>query len=391
MKNPILVWVYKFLKEKKKALKKKIEEHQATQSGNTLTWSYHKFHFDQVIQVMMIYTFTHLFHIVVKLSISGWTIGLFNISFTNSEYTFCLYISGLCSLWQRCIFLINFDIFLRKIFWIVYFSSPFNEEVILWRLEMMLSLFKGDNIPEIDSTPSFDQVLVTFNIYFQIYPYFQYKVHKWTVVSKFQNSRNCGFSVVASAEDGGSPGGSLEGAGGGGSKVSWPLWRLSCWQWGHWNVYVGHHTVIVEVGSKMALLFPPFGGLTLSWEEYFCCNWSFLLCSCVSHQLWPWILSSYPVLLGQFFLSDSLQELNSHPSFEAFVISESLTLCKTHPEHGTTLHHLKTLTGDLKGAFLKRPSQFSTPKRKTAFWYQSVSAWLASKRKHSWPLYFRVC
>ena len=158
---------------------------------------------------------------------------------------------------------------MKKMLWIVYFSSPSNEEVILWRLEMMLSLFKGDNIPEIDSTPSFDQVLVTFNIYFQIYPYFQYKVHKWTVVSKFQNSRNCGFSVVASAEDGGSPGGSLEGAGGGGSKVSWPLWRLSCWQWGHWNVYVGHHTVIVEVGSRMALLFPPFGGLTLSWEEYF--------------------------------------------------------------------------------------------------------------------------
>lgn len=28
---------------------KKIEEHQATQSGNILTWSCHKFHFDQVI------------------------------------------------------------------------------------------------------------------------------------------------------------------------------------------------------------------------------------------------------------------------------------------------------------------------------------------------------
>ena len=124
MKNPILVWVYKFLKEKKKVLKK-IEEHQATQSGNTLTWSCHKFHFDQVIHFMMIYTFTHLFHIVVKLSICGWTIGLFNISFTNSEYTFCLYISGLCSLWQRCIFLINFDIFLKKMLWIVYFSSSF--------------------------------------------------------------------------------------------------------------------------------------------------------------------------------------------------------------------------------------------------------------------------
>ena len=84
---------------------------------------------------------------------------------------------------------------------------------------MMLSLFKGDNIPEIDSTPSFDQVLVTFNIYFQIYPCFQYKMHYWTVVSKIQNSRNCGFWEVASAENGGSPGGSLEGAGGGGSEV----------------------------------------------------------------------------------------------------------------------------------------------------------------------------
>ena len=124
---------------------------------------------------------------------------------------------------------------------------------------------------------------------------------------------------------------------------------------------------------------------------FFCSNWSFLLCSCVSHQLWPWILSSYPVLLWQFFLSDSLQELNSHPSFEAFVISESLTLCRTHPEHGKTLHHLKTLTGNLKGAFLKRPSQFSITKRKTAFWYKSVSAWLASKRKHSWPLYSLSC
>ena len=84
---------------------------------------------------------------------------------------------------------------------------------------MMLSLFKGDNIPEIDSTPSFDQVLVTFNIYFQIYPYFQSKMHNWNVVSKIQNSRNCGFWEVASAENGGSPGGSLEGAGGGGSEV----------------------------------------------------------------------------------------------------------------------------------------------------------------------------
>ena len=73
------------------------------------------------------------------------------------------------------------------------------------------------------------------------------------------------------------------------------------------------------------------------------------------------------------------------------VISESLTLCKTHPEHGKTLHHLKTLTGNLKGAFLKRPSQFSITKRKTAFWYKSVSAWLASKRKHSWPLYSLSC
>ena len=213
--------------------------------------------------------------------------------------------------------------------WIVYFSSPSNEEVILWRLEMMLSLFKGDNIPEIDSTPSFDQVLVTFNIYFQIYPYSQYKVHNWTVVSKIQNSRNCGFSVVASAEDGGSPGGSLEGAGGGGSKVSWPLWRLSFWQWGHWNVYVGHHTVIVEVGSRMALLFPPFGGLTLSWEEYFFAlidPSSFVPVWAISCGLeffpptrFSWGSSSFLIPCKNSILIPALRH----------VISESLTLCKT--------------------------------------------------------------
>ena len=36
-------------KRKEEGFEKKIEEHQATQSGNTLTWSCHKFHFDQVI------------------------------------------------------------------------------------------------------------------------------------------------------------------------------------------------------------------------------------------------------------------------------------------------------------------------------------------------------
>ena len=178
--------------------------------SNTLTWSCYKFHFDQVNQVMMIY-------ILLWNCLSEGEQLVFSTSPSWIQST--IFVCIFPALFDKGVFfLIIFDLFLKKILWIVYFSSPSNEEVILWRLEMMLSLFKGDNIPEIDSTPSFDQVLVTFNIYFQIYPYFQYKVNNWTL-SKIQNSRNCGFWEVASAENGGSPGGSLEGAGGGGSEV----------------------------------------------------------------------------------------------------------------------------------------------------------------------------
>ena len=109
--------------------------------SNTLTWSCYKFHFDQVNQVMMIY-------ILLWNCLSEGEQLVFSTSPSWIQST--IFVCIFPALFDKGVFfLIIFDLFLKKILWIVYFSSPTMKKLFSEDWKWCCHFSKGTIFPKL--------------------------------------------------------------------------------------------------------------------------------------------------------------------------------------------------------------------------------------------------